>query len=74
MADDDIRGGEAVALLSLAGAVTVLRRSEDLLPVSEERRWNLSRHVRRRRRRRLHRLQERQPVEHVHASNTNGDR
>lgn len=36
MADDDIRGGEAVALLSLAGAVTVLRRSEDLLPVSEE--------------------------------------
>lgn len=46
MTDDDSRGGnlagrteaylEAVALMSLAGAVTVLRRSEDLLPVSEE--------------------------------------
>lgn len=44
--DDGSRGGnlagrteaylEAVALTSLAGAVTVLRRTEDLLPVSEE--------------------------------------
>lgn len=45
MTDDSMGGNlagraeaylEAVALTSLAGAVTVLRRSEDLLPVSEE--------------------------------------